>query len=96
VGLHRSFRKGRDMGALSPLHLVIILVVALLVLGPAKLPETGAALGQAVRDFRHALSEDVPETKPHSPSGPSEVVSNVEPTRRQSPPTAPTGPSDPA
>ena len=43
------------MGALSPLHLVVILVVAVLVIGPAKLPETGAALGHAIRDFRRAV-----------------------------------------
>ncbi len=43
------------MGALSPVHLVIILVVALLILGPGKLPETGAALGRAIRDFRDAV-----------------------------------------
>ena len=51
------------MGALSPLHLVIILVVALLVIGPGKLPETGAALGRAIRDFRNAIDgrEETPE-----------------------------------
>ena len=43
------------MGALSPVHLIIILVVALLVIGPGKLPETGAALGRAIRDFRQAV-----------------------------------------
>jgi sec-independent protein translocase protein TatA len=49
------------MGALSPLHLVIILVVAVLVIGPGKLPETGAALGHAIRDFRRAVEgEDDP------------------------------------
>jgi len=51
------------MGALSPLHLVIILVVALLVIGPGKLPETGAALGRAIRDFRNAIDggDETPE-----------------------------------
>jgi len=43
------------MGALSPVHLVIVLVIALLVIGPGKLPETGAALGHAIRDFRQAM-----------------------------------------
>jgi sec-independent protein translocase protein TatA len=43
------------MGALSPVHLIIILVIALLILGPGKLPETGAALGHAIREFRHAV-----------------------------------------
>ena len=47
------------LDGITPVHLVIVLVVALLILGPGKLPETGAALGKAVRDFRHGLSDDV-------------------------------------
>jgi sec-independent protein translocase protein TatA len=47
------------MEGLSPLHLIVILVVALIVLGPGKLPETGAALGRAVREFRHGMTDDV-------------------------------------
>ena len=43
---------------ITPVHLIIVLVVALLILGPGKLPETGAALGKAVREFRHGLSDD--------------------------------------
>ncbi len=43
------------MGALSPVHLILILLIALLVIGPGKLPETGAALGHAIRDFRQAM-----------------------------------------
>lgn len=52
------------MGELSPAHLILVLVVAVLVLGPGKLPETGAALGRALRDFRIAMNgkdEDVPQ-----------------------------------
>ena len=44
---------------ITPVHLIIVLVVALLILGPGKLPETGAALGKAIRDFRHELSDNV-------------------------------------
>jgi sec-independent protein translocase protein TatA len=36
-------------------ELVVILVVALLVFGPGKLPEIGSALGQGLRDFRRAF-----------------------------------------
>lgn len=43
------------MGGLSPLHLILILGIALLVIGPGKLPETGAALGKAIRSFREAV-----------------------------------------
>jgi sec-independent protein translocase protein TatA len=45
------------MEGLSPLHLVIVLVVAVLVLGPGKLPEVGAALGKTLREFRRATSD---------------------------------------
>lgn len=45
------------MGAITPLHLIIVLVVALLVLGPGKLPEVGAALGKTIREFRKATTE---------------------------------------
>ncbi len=56
------------MGALSPAHLIIILVIALLILGPGKLPETGAALGRAFRDFRNAMDgkDDPAPTAPGS------------------------------
>ena len=42
------------MEGLSPLHLVIVLVIAVLVLGPGKLPEVGTALGKSIREFRKA------------------------------------------
>ncbi len=48
---------------LQPTHLLLILVVALLVLGPKRLPEAGRALGKGIRDFRSAMSGD--EREPH-------------------------------
>jgi sec-independent protein translocase protein TatA len=44
---------------LQPTHLLFILVVALLVLGPKRLPEVGRALGRGMRDFKSALSGDL-------------------------------------
>jgi sec-independent protein translocase protein TatA len=43
---------------LQPTHLLFVLVVALLVLGPKRLPEAGRALGKGLRDFRMAISGD--------------------------------------
>jgi sec-independent protein translocase protein TatA len=43
---------------LQPTHLLFILVVALLVLGPKRLPEVGRSLGRGMRDFKNALSTD--------------------------------------
>ena len=42
------------MGALTPAHLMIILVIALIVVGPGKLPEVGAAIGKSIREFQKA------------------------------------------
>lgn len=45
----------------QPTHLLFVLVVALLVLGPKRLPEVGRSLGRGIRDFRSALSgEEAP------------------------------------
>jgi sec-independent protein translocase protein TatA len=43
---------------LQPTHLLFVLVVALLVLGPKRLPEVAKTLGNGLRDFRSALSGD--------------------------------------
>jgi sec-independent protein translocase protein TatA len=41
---------------LQPTHLLFVLVVALLVLGPKRLPEVGRALGNGLRDFKSAIN----------------------------------------
>lgn len=43
------------MFGLGAPELIVILVVALLVFGPGKLPEIGGALGRGIKDFRKAL-----------------------------------------
>jgi len=44
-------------GLFQPMHLLIILGIALVIFGPGKLPALGAGLGKAIRDFKKALSE---------------------------------------
>jgi sec-independent protein translocase protein TatA len=46
---------------LQPTHLIFVLVVALLVLGPKRLPEVGRQLGNGLRDFRAAINGERPE-----------------------------------
>lgn len=45
------------MGAIQPWHLVLLLVIVLIVLGPGKLPEVGKSLGETIREFRKATAE---------------------------------------
>jgi sec-independent protein translocase protein TatA len=49
------------MFGIGATELIVILVVALLVFGPGRLPEIGGALGKGIRDFRKALSNELPD-----------------------------------
>jgi sec-independent protein translocase protein TatA len=50
---------------LSPTHLLVILGIALIVLGPKRLPEAGRGLGSAIRGFKDSLStSERPEEQP--------------------------------
>ena len=40
----------------GPTELIIVLVIALLVLGPKRLPEAGRAVGKGMREFKDSLS----------------------------------------
>jgi sec-independent protein translocase protein TatA len=42
-------------GLLQPTHLILILVIALILFGPRKLPELGQGLGKGIRGFKDAL-----------------------------------------
>jgi len=44
-------------GLMQPMHLLVILVIALLFFGPAKLGELGKGLGDGIRHFKNAVKE---------------------------------------
>lgn len=57
------------MPNIGPLEIVIVLIIALMVLGPKRLPEFGRSVGKGLREFKGAISgqsrdEDEDETKP--------------------------------
>ena len=45
-------------GLLRPTHLLVILVIAILIFGPKKLPEIGKSLGDAIRGFKQGIGGD--------------------------------------
>lgn len=51
------------MGIENPVHILFIAVVALVVLGPKRLPEMARALGKGMREFRQAMSGEGEEAK---------------------------------
>lgn len=84
----------------GPLELVIILVIALLILGPGKLPDVGAALGKSIREFRKASSDVQDAVKVNVDTSPlpnvlsSTPVPNATPTD-PAPPVAAGSTTDP-
>ena len=44
------------MPNIGPMELVIVLVIALVVLGPKRLPDAGKSLGRGFREFKGAIS----------------------------------------
>ncbi len=69
-------------------ELMVILVVALLVFGPAKLPELARSLGKGLAEFRRASNDlrttimtetdpNAPPSKPPTPQGPADQMAQV-------------------
>ena len=48
-------------GLESPMHLLVVLIVAVLVLGPKKLPEAARGLGSGIRQFKDSLDGHQPD-----------------------------------
>jgi sec-independent protein translocase protein TatA len=44
-------------GLLQPMHLIVILIIALLVFGPSKLSELGKGLGLGIKNFKDAVND---------------------------------------
>jgi sec-independent protein translocase protein TatA len=82
---------------LQPTHLLFILVVALLVLGPKRLPEVARSLGRGLRDFRSAISgedrdhheEALNEPAAEDPARPASAIAQAEPATAQPEPAQP-------
>ncbi len=56
------------MFGLQPVHLVIILFIALLVFGPSRLPDLGRAMRKTVDEFRAAAKEPAEDAPADAPS----------------------------
>lgn len=54
---------------LQPTHLILILVILLIVIGPGKLPDVGKALGEAIKGFKQNKDGDSEVTSSENGKG---------------------------
>jgi len=60
------------MPSIGPMELIVVLVIALVFLGPKKLPDMGRSVGRGMREFKSAISGD--EESPATRLDPGEPV----------------------
>jgi TatA/E family protein of Tat protein translocase len=67
------------VGIDNPVHLLFIAVVALVVLGPKRLPELTRALGHGIREFREAINQESSQSPQPVAAEPQVVAEPVDP-----------------
>jgi sec-independent protein translocase protein TatA len=83
------------MGIESPVHLIFIAIVALVVLGPKRLPDLARSLGNGIREFRQSLDIGSQDPPPQAPPPPAASTAPAPPPADvpAPPPPAPAVPS---
>jgi sec-independent protein translocase protein TatA len=62
-----------DIGGHLP-EIIIVLVIILIIWGPGKLPDVGAAMGRGIREFRKASAEEPAPTPAQPAPAPAQAV----------------------
>ena len=59
------------LGNIGPLEIIVVLIIALVVFGPKRLPELGRSLGRGIREFRGSVTgdHDDEDERPAPPAG---------------------------
>ena len=52
------------MPTIGPLEIAIVLIIALIVFGPKRLPELGRSVGRGIREFRGSVTVDQEDEEP--------------------------------
>ncbi len=79
------------LGNIGPLEIVVVLLIALIVFGPKRLPELGRSLGKGIREFRGSLSgendddDEQPQPPREIPPGRDEDAAREEPLAHKRP-----------
>jgi len=68
------------MANIGPLEIAVVLIIALVILGPKKLPDMGRSMGRGMREFKDAVTgHDEPETPELPVAEPAPVAPTTAP-----------------
>lgn len=52
------------LGNIGPMEIVVVLIIALIVFGPKRLPELGRSLGKGIREFKGSVTGEIDDEEP--------------------------------
>jgi sec-independent protein translocase protein TatA len=72
------------LGNIGPLEIIVVLIIALIVFGPKRLPELGNSLGKGIREFKDSVTgdhrdDDSQEEAAKAIGAPAATTTHVEP-----------------
>jgi sec-independent protein translocase protein TatA len=70
--------------SIGPMELIVVLAIALIVLGPKRLPDAGKSLGRGIREFKGAIGGD----KHDDDDREARELAAIQPTERRREPVA--------
>ncbi len=73
------------LGLDNPIHLIFLALIALLVLGPKRLPVMARSLGTGMREFRSSLTDRVDGAHEQAKEGPAQVLASPAPAAEPAP-----------
>jgi sec-independent protein translocase protein TatA len=73
------------LGNIGPLEIVVVLIIALIVFGPKRLPELGSSLGKGIREFKGALSGEHDHDERPAPPPAIDAGEQAQPTAPEEP-----------
>jgi sec-independent protein translocase protein TatA len=67
------------MPNVGPFELAIVLIIALIVFGPKRLPELGKSLGKGIREFKGSISGEHDDEEPQQAASPPPEIESPQP-----------------